>query len=60
MIYRTPGEIGAVYYEGSFNKGVPDGVVLVEEPGRKPRIRKFRDGAENGSADADQLQFVEF
>ena len=60
MIYRTPGEIGAAYYEGSFNKGVPDGVVLVEEPGRKPRIRKFRDGAENGSADADQLQFVEF
>ena len=60
MILRTPGEIGAVYYEGDFKHGLPDGVVLVEKPGRKPRIRQFRAGADAGSADADQMRFVEF
>jgi hypothetical protein len=60
MIVRSPGEVGAVYYEGDFSQGLPDGVVLVEEPGRKPRVRKFRAGADAGSADADQLRSVQF
>ena len=60
MIYRSAAEIGATYYEGNFSKGLPDGVVLVEEPGRKPRVRMFRVGDEGGSADADQLQSVQF
>jgi hypothetical protein len=60
MIFRSGNEAGATYYEGSFSAGLPDGIVLVEEPGRKPRVRKFRAGKEGGSADADQLQFVQF
>jgi hypothetical protein len=60
MIVRSPGETGATYFEGSFSQGLPDGVVLVEMPGRKPRVRRFRDGADAGSADADQLQPVQF
>jgi len=60
MIYRSGNEIGATYYEGNFSEGLPNGVVLVEKPGRKPRVRNFRNGAEAGSADADQLQFVQF
>jgi hypothetical protein len=60
MILRSPGEIGPVYYEGDFSQGLPDGVVLVEKPGRKPRVRQYRAGAEAGSADADQLRSVQF
>jgi len=60
MIQRSPGEAGAVYYEGGFNAGLPDGVVLVEEPGRKPRVRTYRGGRDTGAADADQLQLVQF
>jgi hypothetical protein len=60
MIFRSENEIGATYYEGSFSEGQPNGVVLVEEPGRKPRVRNFRDGNDAGSADADQLEFVQF
>jgi hypothetical protein len=60
MIIREPGEVGATYFEGSFSQGLPDGVVLVEVPGRKPRVRMFRAGVDKGSADADQLQKVRF
>jgi hypothetical protein len=60
MIYRGPDETGAIYYEGGFAGGVPEGVVLVEEPGRKPRVRYFRAGVDDGAADADQLQRVRF
>lgn len=60
MIVRSPDQAGAIYYEGDFSQGVPDGVVLVEEPGRKPRVREFRAGADAGSADADQLQPLRF
>jgi hypothetical protein len=60
MIFRSPSEVGAVYYEGEFSQGLPDGVVRVEQPGRKPRVRKFRVGADAGSADADQLQSLQF
>ena len=60
MILRSPGETGAIYYEGSFANGVPDGVVRVEEPGRKPRVRQFNAGVDAGAADADQLPAVQF
>ena len=60
MIVRSPRETGAIYFEGQFSQGVPDGVVLVEEPGRKPRVRQFRDGKDSGAADADQWQPVQF
>jgi len=60
MIVRSPGETGAIYFEGSFSGGLPDGVVRVEMPGRKPRVRLFRDGTDAGPEDADQLQQVQF
>jgi len=60
MILRAAGEAGAIYYEGSFAQGRPDGVVRVEEPGRKPRVRQFVAGVDKGPADADQLQTVRF
>ena len=60
MIVRSPDEVGAVYYEGEFRQGLPHGVVLVEEPGRKARVRKYRAGSDTGSADADQLQSLQF
>lgn len=60
MIVREAPEVGAVYYEGDFDQGRPDGVALVEKPGRKPRVRKFRSGSDAGSADADQLRSLQF
>lgn len=60
MIFRSPEATGAVYFEGSFNQGQPHGVVLVEEPGRKPVVREFEDGIRRGSADLDQLNRVQF
>jgi hypothetical protein len=60
MIFRSPAETGAVYFEGSFHQGLPDGVVRVEEPGRKSRVRMFRAGRNVGAADADDLQRIQF
>jgi hypothetical protein len=60
MIVRIPGENGATYFEGSFSQGLPDGVIRITEPGRKPRVRQFRKGRDTGPADADQLQTVQF
>ena len=60
MIFRSPREIGAIYYEGDFRQGLPDGVVRVEEPGRKPRIREFRAGSDSGAAKESRLQRLRF
>jgi hypothetical protein len=60
MIFRSPNETGAIYYEGDFEGGLPDGVVRVEEPGRKPRVRKFRAGSDRGSANESRLQRLRF
>jgi outer membrane murein-binding lipoprotein Lpp len=60
MIFRSPAEIGAVSFEGSFHRGLPDGVVRLEEPGRKSRVRMFRAGRNAGPASADDLQRIQF
>lgn len=60
MISEVPGMAGAVYLEGEFRAGRPDGVVWVEEPGRKPRVRRFRDGENDGPADAADLRRAAF
>jgi hypothetical protein len=60
MIERPSGGTGARYYEGSFEQGLPHGVVWVEEPGRKPRVRFYRAGRDEGAADADNLQRLSF
>ena len=60
MIVTAPGDAGAVYLEGEFRQGLPDGVLWVEEPGRKPRVRQFQDGKSRGAASAEDLQRVRF
>jgi len=60
MIYDAPGQVGAIYYGGDFSQGLPHGVVLVETPGRKSRVRQYRAGSDAGSADADQLRQIQF
>ena len=54
LIARYGNQAGAFYFEGSFARGLPDGAVLVEEPGRKARTREFRAGRDLGNgADGD-------
>jgi hypothetical protein len=60
MILRTPPETGAVYFEGTFSGGVPDGVVRVEEPGRKSRVRMFQAGRDAGAAAPEDFQAIPF
>jgi len=60
MIVQRRGQVGATYYEGGFKNGLPDGVVLVEEPGQMPRTRLFKDGADIGKGDSAQLQSLSF
>jgi hypothetical protein len=60
MIVRSQGEIGAIYYEGNFAGGLPDGTVLVEVPGGKPRVREFRQGKDVGKSSAEELRRVRF
>jgi hypothetical protein len=60
MIFRAPSEAGATFYEGMFSRGLPDGVVKVEEPGRKSRVRMFRAGRDIGAASAEELQRFQF
>ena len=60
MIVREANKIGAVYYEGSFSNGLPDGTVRIDEPGRKSRIREFRAGLDVGKGNASELQSLVF
>ena len=60
MILRKAGETGAVYIEGSFQRGVPHGVVRVEEPGGRSRIREFSAGKDVGSGAAGDLRRLIF
>lgn len=60
MIVWNSNAVGAEYYEGMFRQGVPDGVVRVEVPGGKPRIREFRAGSDVGKGDENGLQLLDF
>jgi len=60
MIFRSPDLAGAVYYEGDFRAGQPDGVVHVEQPGRRPEVRRFEAGIDRGRGEVEQLQRVDF
>jgi len=60
MVFRSPADAGPVYFEGGFRRGLPDGVVKVEEPGRKPRVRQFDSGKDRGAANAEDLQPARF
>jgi len=60
MIARYSSEAGAFYFEGAFENGLPNGVVRVEEPGARARIREFRAGKDVGNGVADQLTRLTF
>jgi len=60
LIARYSTETGAYYFEGSFSGGLPNGVMLIEEPGRKPRIREFRAGKDVGNGAEENLQSLVF
>jgi hypothetical protein len=60
MIARNSRETGSFYFEGAFKNGLPDGVVQVEEPGARPRVREFRAGKDVGNGAADQLSRLTF
>jgi hypothetical protein len=60
MMLRSSAAIGALYYEGQFEAGVPNGIARVEQPGRKVETRKFRNGKDVGAADDQQLSRLHF
>jgi hypothetical protein len=60
LIARYGRQIGAYYFEGRFAGGQPDGAVLVEEPGRKPRVREFRAGKDVGGGAGGDVQRLAF
>jgi hypothetical protein len=60
MILRNSSRTGALYFEGSFERGLPSGVVQVEEPGGRAQIREFRAGKDVGSGAAGQLRRLKF
>lgn len=60
MIINRRGQLGATYYEGTFRKGLPDGVVRVEKPGATPILREFRAGKDVGKGNSRQLQKLSF
>jgi len=60
MIIRSERSIGAIYYEGQFQQGLPDGVVKLEQPGRKAEIRRFSKGKDAGAADPEQYSPLSF
>jgi hypothetical protein len=60
MIARYAGQTGAVYYEGRFKDGLPNGVLRVEQPGSRARLREFRAGKDVGSAAAGNWQPLTF
>ena len=59
MIVGKAGEVGPVYFEGTFLSGRPHGAVRVEAPGEKPRIREYRAGEDTGAASASQWRALE-
>ena len=52
MIVHAPGILGASYYEGTFEGGLPHGTLRVEVAGRAPEVRRFEQGLDRGRGDA--------
>ncbi len=60
MILQRKSQLGATYYEGGFNKGLPDGVVRVEQPGQLPKLRLYKTGTDVGKGNASELTSLKF
>jgi hypothetical protein len=54
MIVHRPGAAAPVYFEGGFARGLPDGMVQVEQAGTSPRLREYRSGQDVGRGDPRQ------
>jgi hypothetical protein len=60
MLVKLRDELAAIYFEGEFRNGVPDGVLRVEQAGEPPRLRQFRDGQDVGRGDPERFAEVAF
>ena len=60
MIMQRKNQLGATYFEGSFKKGLPDGVVRVEAPGQAPKLRQYKAGTDIGKGNASKLKSLDF
>ena len=60
LVTSRAGLPGVSYYEGRFADGLPDGVVRVEETGRRPRVREFEAGIDVGSGSESRLERLVF
>jgi hypothetical protein len=60
MIIQRSRQLGAIYYEGEFSNGLPDGVVRIEQAGLAPRLRTFKAGVDVGKAKSTKLQSLKF
>jgi len=60
MILAQADQASPIYYEGRFSNGMPDGVVQVEEAGKRPRLRTFRMGNDTGKASAKEWSPLAF
>ena len=60
LILKRRERLGASYFEGGFAAGRPHGVVRVEEPGERPRVREFLGGKDVGSASENKLEPLVF
>ncbi|MEE4294023.1 MAG: hypothetical protein V2I79_08620 [Xanthomonadales bacterium] len=60
LILKRRERLGASYIEGGFAAGRPHGVVRVEEPGERPRVREFLNGKDVGSASENKLKPLVF
>jgi len=60
MIVSLAGQATPVYYEGEFDKGLPDGVVAVGKSGEKTVLKRFKAGSEVGKASEKQWKRLHF
>jgi hypothetical protein len=60
MIIQRSRQLGAIYYEGEFSNGLPDGIVRIEQAGLAPRLRTFKAGVDVGKAKSTKLQSLKF
>lgn len=60
MIVQRRNQLGATYYEGEFQHGLPDGVVRVETAGQPPRLRRYKNGNDIGKGDLSALKSLQF
>jgi hypothetical protein len=54
MIVQRTDAVAPIYFEGGFARGLPDGMVQVEQAGMPARLREYRAGQDIGRGDPRQ------